>query len=311
MTNRVGAVAVVVAIALLTITGMGGAQTAGLPILLIQPGIRPSALADAYVGLGDDVNAIWTNPAGINNVSQIEITANYTSWIADVGIMSIGGVLPRGKFIFGGGLLISGMPPIEEVLETGAKSGKELNYQDIVFGGYGATELKVGDKDLQVGAGAKIISQALAGYSAMSLALDAGAIYQVSEKIKIGAALQNLGVMIKAFVEEKDALPLTLKAGVGAKAFSTPNDTNVLNVAADLSLPLAGGRTKISAGAEFIFNKMIALRGGYKIAGAGDLGGFVLGAGVKLKNIQVDVVYSPMGDVGSSYRIGGIFRLGK
>jgi hypothetical protein len=311
MAKKVGTVAVAVTVALLSIVGLGNTQTAGLPVLLIQPGIRPAALADAYVGLGDDVNAIWTNPAGIINVSKVEVTANYTSWIADVGIMSIGGVLPRGKLVFGGGLLISGMPPIEEVLETGAKSGKELNYQDIVFGGYGATTVKVGDKNLQVGAGAKIISQALAGYSSLSLALDAGAVYPISDKIKVGAALQNVGMMLKAFVEEKDALPLTLKAGIGAKAFSTPNDINVLNVAADLSQPLSGGKTKINIGAEFIFNKMIAVRGGYKIASAGDLGGLVLGAGVKIKNIQLDFVYSPMGDVGSAWRVGGIFRLGK
>lgn len=54
--------------------------TSGAQFLKIGAGARSTAMGDAFVGIADDVNAVYYNPAGLGYLERAEITAMRTQW---------------------------------------------------------------------------------------------------------------------------------------------------------------------------------------------------------------------------------------
>ena len=57
--------------------------TSGAQFLKIGAGARPTAMGDSFVAVGEDVNAVYFNPAGIAEISRPEMSVMHTQWIAD------------------------------------------------------------------------------------------------------------------------------------------------------------------------------------------------------------------------------------
>ena len=71
--------------------------TTGSQILKIGMGARPAGMGEAYVGLADDISAIWWNPSGLSRLDKKEMIVNYTKWLNDTNIGSVGYGFKVGK----------------------------------------------------------------------------------------------------------------------------------------------------------------------------------------------------------------------
>ena len=81
------------------------AGTAGFQFLRIGVGARQSAMGEAFCGVGEDVNTIFYNPAGLDGIKGPEISISHNQWFADISRQAIAGVYPAKSGNLGIGVL--------------------------------------------------------------------------------------------------------------------------------------------------------------------------------------------------------------
>ena len=95
--------------------------------LKIGLGARPVAMGETFVGIADDVNAIYWNPAGLNYIVGSEMTAMHALWFEDITFSFIGYCRPflSGKIGLGLniiGVIILGFQPYVTLWGTGTRA---------------------------------------------------------------------------------------------------------------------------------------------------------------------------------------------
>ena len=60
------------------------AGTAGAQFLKIGCGVRAIGMGEAYTGVADEVNAVYWNPAGLNHVKNIQVSAMHAVWLEEM-----------------------------------------------------------------------------------------------------------------------------------------------------------------------------------------------------------------------------------
>ena len=150
---------------------------------------------------------------------------------------------------------------------------------------------------ISAGAAFKIINQSTGNTSNAAFAGDAGVLYKTGI-FAAGASLQNIGS------GNGYSLPLNIKAGVAVKALDTQQ--HGLLVALDTQY-LFKDAFSLSAGAEYVYSGILALRLGYKL-GFGQsnlegLKGISGGIGVRYSNVNFDYAIVPYGDLGTTHRV--------
>ena len=268
----------------------GEAGTSSLTALRVGVGAKPSALGNAYTGVAGEVYAIHSNPAGLATMEAAEFTASHSALFADIGVTYGAVAFPLGDLVLGGALnyvdyggagqrlTINGVNP--------GTAGEELEPKAFV------ASLAVAKKftpSLSVGLTAKVINVDLVDNSSTAFAMDAGAIWQVSKPLFIGAAVKNAGSSLK-FQSESEDLPLTFSVGASYYMENMP-----LNFYGDVDFPTdeeIGG----NGGIEYIFKDMVALRLGYSSSfDAGN--GLTGGIGVTFQNWKADYSIQSTNDV--------------
>ncbi len=301
-----------IVMALLGIAAITAAQTGsdvgttGFAFLKVGTSAREVAMGGASVGLSNDVNAIFWNPAGIARLTQAQAGLSYLNYVADIQCGFLGYAKPSGRFGWGAGI---------SYLNSGAIKKTDVDNHDLgsfvasfaslnVTGGY-----RVSDKIL-VGATAKFLYAGIDTFKAVGAGIDLGAIYAIPYPgLKAGLVVQNLGSQLKAFVNQKDPLPLT--AGLGI-SYELRN----LNLALDVTKPL-DNRFIVKAGCEWWVHKNLGLRIGYntlgsdlKIGSGSDIiAGISTGLGIRYKNLGIDYAYTPYLALGNAHRISISFQL--
>ena len=143
-------------------------------------------------------------------------------------------------------------------------------------------------------------------YSAVGLGLDFGVLHHSRiEGVDFGLVLRNLGYQVKAYVEEKNMLPLTLAFGL---AYRTPSFPILLCFEVDRPVDY-GWMFKV--GGEGRISDILALRAGYSTQGSDwktgldsdSLAGFSTGFGILLDQYGIDYAYVPHGGLGDVHRI--------
>src|SRR3989339_173778 len=128
----------------------------------IGVGARSMGMGKAYVGMAEDGDAIFTNPAGIAGISSAKLSSMYTNLMGDVNYTVLGGAFPYGdKSAIGIGLVSSRVADITLRDDTGAITGSNLTWgSHVLFVSYGTylSELPLNlnlGKDVAVGANLK------------------------------------------------------------------------------------------------------------------------------------------------------------
>ena len=284
----------------------GGPGSTGAVELKIPEGPRAIAMGQAFVAVADDANAVYWNPAGLNQAGGTHLMLEYNVFIETVRYSSGNLAIKLDKDAalgLGAKLLTTGTEPATDASgnQTGGTVGE--SYMDIDLAG--AYRLSY---YFDVGITAKYISKNLAGTTASSFAADLGLLYRTPiPHLTAGMNIQNIGPGMK-FVTTADPLPLNVKVGVAYKMFE-----DNFTVAYDMNFP-NDNAISANAGGEYWYKDTLVGRFGYQFQGSvdqnevgiGGKAGLYLGAGVKVaafKNFYMglDYAWTDQGFLGSNH----------
>lgn len=299
---------------LLLIAGLAGSaraqSEAGAQSLLIAPGARSDGMGRAFAAIANDANAVWWNPGGMAFARGHDASFMYTQLVPDLaddvnysylayvqhveGWGGIGGSV--GYLSYGKSLATD---------EFGNDIGEFTSYEIAPTIAYG-TEIV---SNFGVGVALKLVRVDLApafvsldgrAGRGTTFAADIGGLVKAPGlKSSFGAVIQNLGPNI-AYIDEDQSDPLgrNLKVGVGYSPFET--EVHRVLVAADANRFLLPGRTLAvdvwSVGAEYEFNRLLALRVGYISDPRGTIEDMTFGLGLGYRGFRFDYASVPQSE---------------
>jgi hypothetical protein len=255
-------------------------------------------MGEAYCGLSDNIDAIYWNPAGLNNVRTPQISAMHSIWFENIFFDYFSMTYPTTIGVLGFSANYLGMDDIDKYDNTGTASGDSYSPYDLLFYASYASVIR----DHFVGFNFKVINSAIDGESATAFGVDVGYMKKfIEDRLSLGLAVQNIGTEMK-FKDEGDPLPLNIKLGLSVKEL-----LKGLVLASDVNFPI-DNKPSGHLGAEygFLVNDLgFFLRSGYKTTTIKDLdseSGISAGGGVKYKGISVDYAWVPYGNLGNTNR---------
>ncbi|HAM38165.1 MAG TPA: hypothetical protein DCP53_02000 [Elusimicrobia bacterium] len=269
--------------------------TTGFTFLKIAQGARATAMGECYVGLADDVNAIYFNPAGLSQTTMHEVSASYVIWFEDISKSYVGYVHP--PFNFGTvGLSINyiAIPFEKRTIEDDNNYSKVTLANYVISAAYGK---KISEK-ISAGAVIKIISEDLDTKTNSGFAVDLGGLYKMKETFNLGLSLQNIG---------GNDTPMNLRLGVLKNLMDKK-----LSLLSDLYYGLADGTMSLGLGGEYKLNDYFCPRLGYRArfnnSNLTGLAGFTAGFGLKYQKYNLDYVLAPYGELGTTHRLDFIIK---
>src|SRR5512143_2047614 len=257
--------ALLAVLAAASLAGAGNRSgTVSEQFLKLSTSARAVAMGGAQVAVAEGVQSIAFNPAGIMSVPDYGFPATYTSWFADITYQFAGVVknLPGIGAVGASVIILSTDDMIETTPQAPEGTGRTFKASDYAFSlAYGR---QVTDQ-FRVGITGKVIKSYLFNdeLGASSFAFDIGTLYDVPVlRSHIGVSLTNIGKDVK-FINETYSLPTALKFGVLFDAVKSEGQ----DLVATLQITrLNDADEQYNFGAEYVFNGMFALRGGYKFA---------------------------------------------
>lgn len=301
--------------------GSGGVSkrgTTAAPFLSVPQGARALAMGGAFVAVADDPSAMYWNPAGISDLRGIQFTFDHTYWIAGLQYEYLGATVNMGS-VGTVGLNVTASNYGEMKVTTVDQqdgTGEVFNVTDLAIGlSYG---LRL-TEEFSIGFNPKFIYQKIWKMSAGAVALDVGIRYRTPFKgITLGMSVSNFGPKMKMtgnsalVVYQQDPantginnripaelqtdeweLPLNFRVGVAYDLVM--GDIGKVTLALDAMHP-SDNYECLNAGAEYVFDDVVYLRGGYKsIAQKDSEEGLTAGIGIKqfvMGNLQFSVDYA-------------------
>lgn len=275
----------------------------GWQFLKLPTNARNAALGGVVTSVSHgDASAVFTNPASIMDVKNVDIAFTQMNWLVDISYQSGAVVKNLGKwgnvglsFIY---LDYGDMPRTENrrlKSPTGEYTGQVQQILD--NGTYTAHDYSIGlsygrqiTDRFQVGGTLKYVSEKLDDASAGVVAVDIGTMFYTGFRtLRLAMAGRNFG-------PDAEFLQYDLRIGVPAVKVKMPmvfilggaidileggnGNPHLLTLAAEFLHP-ADGPEKLNVGAEYTFMNFATLRGGYR--SNYDEEGLTAGAGLKLK----------------------------
>lgn len=273
--------------------------------LKIDAATRPVAMGGAFVGVANDVNSVFWNPAGLTQMEKREFSAMYNVWFADINHGSLAYSQPVGENAAFAISVIWLQSEIEKRVGDTEDPDSLFNAYSFAAGLSGSYAL-IPDV-FSLGGTVKYIGQDFDVADSNGAAADLGGLIQMGN-LSLGASAQN----IKLHMSIDDAtLPLSIRAG-GAYQFTRDSV-----IAGEFS-KLGAGDPSYHIGLEKWIREILAIRVGYVI-GSGDNPRDGLSAGLGLRaygtkpleavSFQFDYAYVPDGDgLGDTHRISMMTR---
>jgi hypothetical protein len=273
--------------------------------LKIDAATRPTAMGGAFVGVANDVNSVFWNPAGLTQMEKRELTAMYNSWFAGIHHSSGAYSQPLGKNAAFGASLIYLQSEIERRIDDTEDPDSIFNAYSLAVGLSGSYALI--PKMFSLGGTVKAISQNLDVDESTGAAADMGCLLNMTN-LSLGGSVQNIKLHTSV---EDGSLPLGIRLG-GSYQFSKDSI-----IAGEFS-KLGAGDPSYHIGLEKWLRDILAIRVGYCI-GTGDNPKEGLSAGLGLRaygtkplealSFQFDYAYVPDRDgLGDTHRVSVITR---
>ncbi len=304
--------------------------------LEIEPSARIAAMGNAGVALGDGLESVYYNPAAIGRLDKLQVQVSHAAWFAGITHDYVAFAMPAGRvgsFFASVTALNSGDIDVRTVVQPQG-TGERYDVTDIALSlGYGH------EFSGRFAAGGKVtwLQETIWHSSASSMVFDVGTLYRTAANgLHVGVSVSNFGT--SARFDGRDlrvtydadptrygdngalpamqytdafALPVMFRAGV-AYPFKLSLD-HTLRVEADAFHP-SDNDESVSAGAEWAFRDVVALRAGYQNLFLKDSEvGLTLGAGFRARvegvRVRFDYGWADQGRLGSSQRLsmGAIF----
>ncbi len=277
-------------------------ETTGFTFLRLNYSARASAMANAFTGLSNDVNAVFFNPAGLTQIETDEASLTYMDYF--VGVNCGSAVYAHKIKDATVAFFVKGLNATEDrTLED--ELGNFIGYD----GTFGVSMIELGTSfgkqilhNLDVGISAKYLLENLDDKSASAIAFDFAVLHQTTNKhLKLGIVLRSFGKQISYHNEYEEGLPRTISVGFSFhpyKKFYTTIDINK-----PLEDDIFG-----NIGTEFQIHPILAMRMGYQ-TNAKDwqtdgnfdvFAGISCGLGFDLHhyNMKIDYAISSYGNLG-------------
>lgn len=270
-----------------------GQGAAGVELLLLPVGARPTALGGAYAA-APGLDGIWYNPAALAGTpraaAHVSLLTSRDLFNQTYGAASLG--FGRNRLALS--LLVQRFDAIPAMDDQGQPAG-EVSPQTVVAGltfarqagavAFGATARGVRSDLLR---GAHLPG---ASASASAVVFDAGLharLWQGALPATLGLAVSDVGNSL-TYADERDSAPAHLRAGVALGPLHV-GQTAELRLLADAIAPKSGAATELAAGAELRLARVLDLRAGATRATDNTRGTPAwLGLGLHLARLDADL----------------------
>lgn len=314
----------------MTVNAYAQAGGAAVPFLLIAPDARAGGMGEANTAIADNVNAIHWNTGGLAFQEKRQFALNYSKWLpqfnADLsyGYGTFGMYMKDLDGMVAVNFILMNLGQFQRTTDNGTVLGTfrsnefsiGLSYGTLIGEDLGAgVQLRYIQSNLAPAA----VGQAAAGVG-VSGGFDFGLLWKpksleiaegfdLGEQLSLGLNLQNVGPKM-TYRDESDPLPTSLRLGAAMNVLR--DEFNDLTFAVDVSklmvrrdslgsdpLPRSfvtswdRGGPEFSMGAEYWYERAVALRAGYftEPSRVGNRQFLTFGAGVKYDIFTMDFSY--------------------
>ncbi len=313
-----------------------GVGTTGNALLRVGVGARATAMGDTFVGIADDVHAIYWNPAGIHQIGRPQLAVMHAEWLADTRYEWVGFVQNLGSwFSLGIDLSYLYTGEIPRTVETGFDGYRTdglFNYTNNVI------RLALGSRsyrNIRLGLAFQVFQQELTftqtryqvpSPDSDSTSMNLGILYEPSFRLvrgnsmstlRLGAILQNVRGNASGLIRQDDELPTLFKLGASLHLRPSPSPLEDENARA--TTEGSGGGSMVVAtdlvfsserpfslhtGVEYHFPNGFTLRSGYRTGTDFDfLSSWSFGVGYASSGYEIDYAVTPFGRLGNVHRV--------
>lgn len=258
---------------------------------------RAIGMGEAYTAVAEGADAFFYNPAGLARIPSVDIYASHSTWFAGLNYESLGiakNFGSKGAFCLSFTTLHSDEMKVRTPLKPDGTG------ETFYFGNYkiGFSAAKFLTNYAALGLSINYLNLSMWKYTVHSFSADLGVIFLTDfYGFRFGMSILNFGPDIK-FISEEYALPINFLFGAAMEPINS--DRHVLTIAFN-TIKATDAEQKLRIGTEYCYNKLIALRGGYKFGL--DEESWSVGGGLKLiianYNLRIDYAYSDFGILGS------------
>lgn len=297
----------------------GDAGAAASAFLKFSPSPRGTGMGEAYTAISEGPYSAWWNPAGLGSVEAPTLGATYTDSLEGVANQYVSMAYPLSYgSTYGVNITRLSVPPFQGYDAQGVKNGTVASSDMAVGAAYGRTLLKdeIERPVFNVGAGLKMISEALDGATARTAAVDLGALYYLrpdhywmgtapAQEFRLGLAVRNIGPGLKF---DRESAPLPLSLSLGGSWHSHPGGSGSLIFSLDQTIS-KDEDYYAAFGAEYTAFQLLSFRAGYR-TGQAIGSGLRIGVGFRFSFMDLDYAMSPYGELGAMHKVGISLRLG-
>ncbi|MDI6731198.1 MAG: S-layer homology domain-containing protein [Candidatus Margulisbacteria bacterium] len=263
----------------------------------IGVGARSMGMGKAYVGLAQDGDAIFLNPAGIAQNPSLKLTSMYSKLLNEVDYTVVGGVIPNTDYsAFGLGYVGHRTGDIPLRSAAGTSEGTASWGENVLVASYAAYINKMfpalGDHDILVGGNFKYYSAGASGSlntSDSGMAVDLALLTPITSFANLGINAQN--VLAGTMSQSGDTIPYCYKIGTKIAVIGKEDEALIvhknrqLNLLLDADVERTG--TTLHVGGELWPTRNLALRLGL------DGSDVTAGAGIRFYGVEFDYAYHP------------------
>ena len=300
-----------------------GGQRAGIStaqFLKIGVGGRASAMGESFIAISDDASALYWNAAGIAQFKENQLIISHNVWIADINNDFIGVVYHLDEDNSFGASLTSvtmdDMPVTTEFAPFG--TGEYFGYTDIAVS---ITYARKMTKQFSFGGSVKYIEETLDKLKMRGVMIDLGTYYRTglgSTRFAVtvsnfGSELAPDGQVTLVGNREVDewqsfAPPTIFRIGFAVEPYES--EEHRITTSIQLNHPNDNSEN-VAIGAEYAWQKMFFLRGGYKFNV--DEQNFSFGLGIQvpisIAEFSFDYAYTNFERLGSAHRFSIILGI--
>lgn len=261
-------------------------------------GARSVGFGGAFVAAMNEPMGVLWNPAGLAMLYQNEVHVEMTRLFENTTVNGFSFAVPARRIpSFGLTLVSLSSGEFERTNELNESLGTFEEGEMAVM----LTAAKALSPRLSLGANFKVARQTLEDFDAAGFGVDLGAMADVSQHVRLGLSLLNVGGPSLQLRQESETFPAELRGGVALRVLGGRG-----TIAGEVD-HRSGPGAAFHAGSEFWVHPTMALRLGYDVAHA--TGGFSyrMPSGVRLDYGVADHELGMTHRFGISYKFGGFF----
>jgi long-subunit fatty acid transport protein len=300
-----------------------GGQRAGIStaqFLKIGVGGRAAALGETFVAISDDASALYWNPAGLAQFKSNQVIFSHNIWLVDINHDFLGAVYHLdSENTFGISLIslsMDKMPVTTEFAPFG--NGEYFGFSDVALSLSYARKMT---EQFSFGGTVKYIEETLDKLKMRGVMIDIGTYYRTglgSTRFAVtvsnfGAELAPDGEVVLVGKRKKSdwqsfAPPTIFRIGFAFEPYQ--NEEHSVTTSIQLNHPNDNSEN-VSLGVEYSWNRMLFLRGGYKINVEEQ--NYSFGAGINvpitIAEFTFDYAFANFEQLGSAHRFSIILGL--